>query len=38
LFEARKRYGLKVLNYIVTSNHIHLLVVDGGGRTIGDGH
>lgn len=26
LFEARKRYGLEVLNYIVTSNHIHLLV------------
>ena len=26
LFEARKRYGLKVLNYAVTSNHIHLLV------------
>ena len=29
LFEARKRYGLCVLNYMVTSNHIHLLVVDG---------
>jgi REP-associated tyrosine transposase len=28
LFEAKKRYGLCVLNYIVTSNHIHLLVVD----------
>jgi len=28
LFEARKRYGLCVLNYIVTSNHIHLLVFD----------
>ena len=24
----KKRYGLCVLNYIVTSNHIHLLVVD----------
>nr|WP_320016751.1 transposase [uncultured Desulfobacter sp.] len=34
LFEARKRYGLKVLNYIVTSNHVHLLVVDGGGRHV----
>lgn len=33
LFEARKRYGLKILNYIVTSNHIHLLV-DGGGRHV----
>lgn len=30
LFEARKRYGLCVLNYIVTSNHIHLLVRDCG--------
>jgi len=28
LFEAKKRYGLCVLNYIVTSNHIHLLVMD----------
>jgi putative transposase len=30
LFEAKKRFGLKVLNYIVTSNHIHLLVVESG--------
>jgi len=30
LFEARKRYGLCVLNYMVTSNHIHLLVRDRG--------
>lgn len=30
LFEAKKRYGLSVLNYIVTSNHIHLLVIDTG--------
>ena len=29
LFEAEKRYGLQILNYTVTSNHIHLLVVDG---------
>ena len=28
LFEAKKRFGLSVLNYIVTSNHIHLLAVD----------
>ena len=28
LFQARKRYGLCVLNYVVTSNHIHLLVKD----------
>lgn len=25
LFEAKKRYGLCVLNYKVTSNHIHQL-------------
>ena len=30
LFEARKRFGLRVLNYVVTSNHIHLLVIDSG--------
>ena len=30
LYQARKRYGLCVLNYIVTSNHIHLLVKDKG--------
>jgi putative transposase len=29
LFEAKKRYGLIVLNYMVTSNHVHLLVLDG---------
>lgn len=32
LFEAKKRYGLCILNYMVTSNHIHLLVVDNGKR------
>ena len=26
LFEARKRYGFCVINYMITSNHIHLLV------------
>ena len=30
LFEAKKRYGLCILNYVATSNHIHLLVKDGG--------
>ena len=30
VFEAKKRLGLSVLNYIVTSNHIHLLVKDVG--------
>ena len=28
LFEAKKRFGLRVLNYVVTSNHVHLLVID----------
>lgn len=28
LFEAKMRYKVSVLNYIVTSNHIHLLVSD----------
>jgi putative transposase len=36
LFEARKRYGLCVLNYVVTSNHIHLLVRDRGGGEIAE--
>ncbi len=30
LYEAKKRFGLCVLNYTVTSNHIHLLVFDNG--------
>ena len=34
LFEAKKRYGLCILNYIVTSNHIHLLVQDNGKNEI----
>jgi REP element-mobilizing transposase RayT len=28
--KARKRFGLCVLNYIVTSNHIHLLLLGRG--------
>ena len=28
LFEAKKRFGLCLLNYVVTSNHVHLLVKD----------
>ena len=34
LFEAKKRYGLPILNYAVTSNHIHLLVVGDGDRDV----
>lgn len=30
LYQARKRFGLCILNYIVTSNHIHLLILDKG--------
>jgi putative transposase len=32
LFESKRRYGLTILNYVVTSNHIHLLVVDDKDR------
>ena len=28
LYEAKKRFGICILNYVVTSNHIHLLVFD----------
>ena len=34
VFEAKKRFGLSVLNYMVTSNHIHLLVKDTGANVI----
>lgn len=34
LYKARKRYGLVVLNFTVTSNHIHLLVFDEKGRDV----
>ena len=34
LYQARKRYGLTVLNYMVTSNHIHLLVAGDGDRDV----
>jgi putative transposase len=34
LYQARKRYGLTILNYTVTSNHIHLLIADDGERDV----
>jgi len=34
LFEAKKRFGLSVLNYMVTSNHVHLLVRDHSERDV----
>ena len=34
LYQAKKRYGLTLLNYSVTSNHIHLLVVGDNDRDV----
>lgn len=34
LFVATRRYGLSVLNYIATSNHVHVLVADQGNEEI----
>jgi len=34
LFEAKKRFSLRVLNYMVTSNHVHLLMGDTGESVI----
>ena len=34
LYEAKRRYNLVILNYVVTSNHIHLLVQDANGRNV----
>lgn len=31
LYQARKRYGLVILNYTVTSNHVHLVLYDHRG-------
>lgn len=28
------RYKIRILNYMVTSNHVHLLVLDSGGRDV----
>ncbi len=30
LYEAKKRFGLLILNYILTSNHIHMIAEDNG--------
>jgi hypothetical protein len=30
ILEAKKRFGLAVLNYMITSNHVHLLIKDTG--------
>ena len=36
VFEAKKRFGLSVLNYMITSNHVHLLIKDTGPNVIAD--
>jgi putative transposase len=36
LFEAKKRFGLSVLDYIVTSNHVYLMVKDTGSNVIAE--
>ena len=36
VFDAKKRFGLSVLNYIITSNHVHLLIKDTGPNVIAD--
>jgi len=34
LYEAKKRYGLVIFNYSVTSNHIYLIVVGEDDRDV----
>lgn len=34
LFEAKKRFNLCVLDYMITSNHIHLMVYDNSGKDV----
>ena len=34
LFEAKKRYGLVILNYMATSNHVHLIVFADSDRNV----
>ena len=36
IFEAKKRFGLSVLDYMITSNHVHLLIEDTGPNVIAD--
>ena len=34
LFEAKQRYETCILDYMVTSNHVHLLLLDNGSRDV----
>jgi REP element-mobilizing transposase RayT len=36
LFEAKKRFGLSVLDYTITCNHVHLLLKDTGSNVIAE--
>jgi hypothetical protein len=36
LFEAKKRFGLSVLNYTITWNHVHLLLKEAGSNVIAE--
>ena len=35
-FRGKKCFGLSVLNYMITSNHVHLLIKDTGPNVIAD--
>jgi Transposase IS200 like len=35
-FRGKKSFGLSVLNYMITSNHVHLLIKDTGPNVIAD--
>ena len=37
LFEMSKRYKIDILDYIVTSNHVHLLLSAKKGKSISEG-
>ena len=37
LFQAKKRHGLSILNYIATSNHVHILVFASQGCSVSSG-
>ena len=37
LFKMRKQYNIDILDYMVTSNHIHLLLISKKGERISEG-
>lgn len=37
LYKAQARYGLSILNYIITSNHIHILVKENTAGSVSEG-